>query len=275
MIFWRFVRLLLSKSAVLGFARCYKMSVLPPSFHWWIWRIYKFSNPSRVEQTVQLTTAPLPSNKARTVLSSSCTEIDIPAKAGDIASDDGMGFKTRESKVDIDGEPPGYDMGCQGGCRAVSNNGGEYEKQVMIGGVEILWRGWGVSTMSGREMIGRGVLRRERGGGWVQVKTYQTLEDKKKEWNWGSKKRKLSQTLAVRARWMFELDLALLDVLVSTSFLWGHLLPTKYGIRSTQLHIYISLDIINYIYIKIYIPFFSLFIIYDRCEKRDSDSDTE
>lgn len=38
--------------------------------------------------------------------------------------------------------------GCQGGCRAVSNNGGEQEASV-IGGVERSFRGVGVSTMSG------------------------------------------------------------------------------------------------------------------------------
>lgn len=71
-----------------------------------------------------LTTAPLPSNKARTVLSSSCTEIDIPAQAGDVASDDGMGVETRESRAKVDGNRLGRIWGCQGGCRAVSNNGG-------------------------------------------------------------------------------------------------------------------------------------------------------
>ena len=79
------------------------------------------ANQSVVYGTVALLTiSPLPSNKARTVLSSSCTEIDIPAQTGGVASDHGMRFGNTRFKIVVNEKPPGQDMrGGQGGCRAV------------------------------------------------------------------------------------------------------------------------------------------------------------
>lgn len=131
------------------------------------------------------------------------------------------GFETRESRVNVDGNRLGRIWGCQGGCRAVSNNGG---------GIRSKCDRWGRDPLEG--LGGQHDVRTRNdwmGGNKEEVSPGQSLPDsegsKKKHEIGGQKKEAIADSGGESA-----LDCLNLDLLGSRRGLSQHkLLPAQGG----------------------------------------------